>query len=73
MLNLALVKRCLDKDYIQGALTDDVFLLVLGPFGFCCGHTVESSFLAWRGLSFWGLWCWSRILLPFLGLASEFC
>ena len=66
MLNLALVKRRLNWDYGQGALADDVLLLLLGPFGFNSGVTVESSFLAWLCLGFWGRWCWFLGLLAFL-------
>ena len=68
MLNLALVKRCLNWDYGQGSLANDVLLLILVPFGFSCGLMVESPFLAVLCLGFWGQWCWSLGLLPFLRL-----
>ena len=52
MLDLAQVERCLNWDYCQGALADYFFLLVVGPFGFCRGLTIESSFFARLGLCF---------------------
>ena len=66
MLNFALVKRCLNWDYGQGALADDGLLLLLWPFGFSRGLTVESPFLVGLCLGFRGLWCQSLGLLPFL-------
>ena len=66
MIKLALVERRLNWDYGQGALADDVLLLILGPFGFSSGLTVESPFLAGLCLGFWGRWCWSLGLLAFL-------
>ena len=52
MIKLALVERRLNWDYGQGALADDVLLLILGPFGFSSGLTVESPFLAGLCLGF---------------------
>ena len=65
MLNFALVKRCLNWDYGQGALPDDGLLLLLWPFGFSRGLTVESPFLVVLCLGFWGLWWRFLGLLPF--------
>ena len=66
MLNFALVKRWPRWDYGQVALADDDLFLLLWPFGFSRGLSVESPFLVELRLGFLGMWCQSFGLLPFL-------